>query len=181
MKIVAISGKRESGKSLLASFLEHNHGFERWSLADDLKRRALRDFPLLRPSQLWGNEKEIPTGYIRTDGSPLTGRDILIRMGTFYRSVDALYWCKQFDPKIGDLIVIDDLRFVNEMRYFKENHETYFVRLERDEEAIGKKALDDLSETEMDSFTGWNYRLEASLNKLPKDLEIFANRIASTI
>jgi phosphomevalonate kinase len=173
MQLLCISGKRESGKSLLASYLEHYHGWARFSLADDLKRRCLKDFGLTT-KQLWGNEKELPTQYIRTDANPLTARDIMIRMGIFYRSVDSLYWCKQFDPRIGDKIVIDDLRFLNEIKYFTENYKAKAVRLNRSQDAIGKAALDDLSETEMDNYQHWDWVLPEDENKSPADLQRYA-------
>lgn len=171
---LGISGKRESGKSLLASYLEHYYGFVRFSLADELKKMAMKEFKLL-PVQLWGNQKEEPTQYRRTDGSMFTGRDILIRMGTFYRSIDNLYWCRKFDPRIGDKIVIDDIRFLNEVEFFKAEYGAKFVRLERHQELKPhKSALDDLSETEMDSYKEFDFKLEADLNRTPDDLHRFA-------
>lgn len=180
MTLVCVSGKRESGKSLLASFLEHDYGFERFSLADDLKKRAMRDFGL-QPRQLWGTDKESPTQYQRTDGSMYTARDILIRMGTFYRSIDKLFWCKQFDPRIGDKIVCDDMRFVNELMYFKDNYKAILIRLHRSQEAIGKAALDDLSETELDAHKEWDFVLPEERNNTPDDLKQFASYISSHI
>ena len=175
MQLLCISGKRESGKSLLSSYLEHYHGWARFSLADDLKRRALKDFHLTT-KQLWGNEKEVPTGYVRTDGNPLTARDVLIRMGTFYRSIDKLFWCKQFDSRIGDKIVCDDLRFLNEVTYFKENYDAKIVRLNRYQELKPHSAaLDDLSETEMDSYKKYDWVLPEDENKTPSDLQIYAD------
>lgn len=182
MKLVLISGKRESGKSLLASYLEHEFGFERFSLADDLKKRVLVDFPLIRSSQLWGNEKETPTPYIRTDGSFYTGRDILIRVGSLYRSIDPLFWCKKFDPRIGDKIVCDDLRFINEAHFFLSEYKAKFVRIERKQELKPTpRALDDLSETEMDKYEKWDYRLNEEDNIIPNDLKIFASKIAKSL
>lgn len=174
MQLLMISGKRESGKSLLASYLEHYHGWERFSLADDLKKRVLKDFNL-NTKQLWGNEKESPTQYKRTDGSMYTGRDILIRMGTFYRSIDHLFWCKQFDPRIGDKIVCDDLRFLNEVMYFKQTYNAKIVRLNRLQELKPHSAaLDDLSETEMDSYGDYDWSLSEEENKTPGDLQKYA-------
>ena len=179
MIFLGISGKRESGKSLLASYLEHYHGWARFSLADDLKKRAMKDFNLL-PNQLWGKDKEVPTQYVRTNGEPLTARDILIRMGTFYRSVDQLFWCKQFDPRIGDRIVCDDIRFVNEIKYFKDVYGAKFIRLDRFQELCPHKAaLDDLSEQELDGYKEWDYKLKAEDNKYAKDLENFASYLTS--
>lgn len=171
--ILGISGKRESGKSLLASYLEHYHGWTRFSLADELKKRCMKDFSL-SPSQLWGKEKESPTQFQRTDGSMFTARDILIRVGSLYRSIDQLYWCKQFDSRIGDKIVCDDIRFLNEVTYFKTKFGAKFVRLNRTEEATGKRALDDLSETEMDGYKDFDWILPAEHNKVSKDLQQYA-------
>jgi hypothetical protein len=176
MILLGISGKRESGKSLLGTFLAKNHNWVKWSLADNLKHRAMQDFKL-KPHQLWGTDKEVATSYTRTDGSPFTARDILIRMGTFYRSIDRLFWCKQFDARIGDKVVIDDIRFINEIRYFKSEYDGHFVRLHRSQEAIGKAALDDLSETELDNYRDWDFELTAERNNVPADLEKLAEYI----
>lgn len=172
--ILGISGKRESGKSLLASYLEHYHGWVRFSLADELKKKCMADFKLL-PNQLWGKEKETPTGYRRTNGSNWTARDILIRVGEVYRSVDQLFWCRKFDPRIGDFIVCDDIRFENEVRYFKSTYQTKFVRLERYQELCPHKAaLDDYSEQDLDKFKDWDFKLNADLNKTAADLKQYA-------
>lgn len=175
--LLGISGKRESGKSLLASYLEHYHGFARFSLADELKKKVMADWKL-KPSQLWGKEKESPTQYTRSNGAPLTGRDIMIREGVYRRSIDPLYYCHHFDVGIGDFIVCDDIRFNNELNYFKSNYGAKFVRLDRSQEAIGKAALDDLSETEMDDYQDWDFKLAAHNNNVAKDLELFASYLA---
>lgn len=175
MQLFCISGLRGSGKSLLASFLEHKHGFERFSLADELKKECLRDWKLLTPQMLWGKDKEIPTGYKRRQGQPLTARDIMIRHGEYRRSIDELHWCKKFDPNIGERIAIDDLRFKNEVEYFKK-HGAKFVRIERKKELnIFKAALDDQSESELNNFAEWDFKLDAEHNQTPKDLERFAS------
>lgn len=180
MILLGISGKRESGKSLLASFLEHYHGWARFSLADELKKEVMRDWKLT-PAQLWGKEKETPTQYKRTDGSPLTARDIMIRHGIYKRSIDPLYFCKRFESGIGDKIVCDDIRFLNEINYFKSHFGAKFVRIERSQEAIGKAALDDLSETELDTFKDWDILLPAERNVISDDLKSFASYITNIL
>lgn len=180
MRFLGISGLRGSGKSLLASYLEHYHGYARFSLADELKKEVLRDWGLA-PNQLWGKDKETPTQYKRTNGAPLTSRDIMIRHGVYRRSIDPLYFCKKFDSRIGDNIVCDDLRFLNEMSFFKQFNPR-FIRIERLQELnIFKAALDDTSETELNSFKDWDYKLEADLNRTPEDLKRFAEYIASHV
>lgn len=171
MKILCVSGKRESGKSLLASRLEHYHGWTRFSLADDLKREVMRAWGLTS-TQLWGNQKEAPTTYQRPDGSYFTARDIMIQEGNYRRSIDPLYYCKKFDSSIGDKIVIDDIRFANERIFFRVYHKAKFVRLERE---IGKPGLNDPSETELDSFQEWDWTLRKENNVNASDLQAYAS------
>ncbi len=173
-KILCISGLRGSGKSLLASYLEHNHGWERFSLANELKKEVMRDWKLT-PAMLWGKDKEIPTGYKRRQGQDLTARDIMIRHGEYRRSIDELYWCRQFNPEIGEKIVIDDLRFKNETQFFTVLG-AKFVRIERKMELnIYSAALDDQSETELNDWGKWDYKLTEDLNVTSKDLENYAD------
>lgn len=177
--ILGISGKRGSGKSLLASYLEHEYGWARFSLADALKKEVLRDWKLA-PSMLWGKDKEVPTGYTRQHphNYPLTARDIMIRHGEYRRSIDQLYWCKLFDPGIGDKVVIDDIRFLNEVSYFRDKYAANFVRIERKLELnIFKAALDDKSENELDHGVDWTFKLEAENNVTSEDLKRFASYI----
>lgn len=174
VKILCISGPRGSGKSLLASYLEHDHGWERFSLANELKKEVMRDWGL-SPVQLWGKDKEVPTGYKRRQGQDLTGRDIMIRHGEYRRSIDALYWCKKFDPRIGDKIVVDDLRFINEVHYFRQ-FGAKFVRIERKPELnVYKAALDDASENELNNWGEFDWRLSANENVTSDDLKRFSS------
>jgi phosphomevalonate kinase len=187
IKLLGISGKRESGKSTLAKYLQEDHGFKRLSLANPLKEMCKQLYGL-KDDQVYGTFKESPTQYRRTDGSFYTPRDILIREGCLKRSIDPDFWCK----KLGDSMrlssfdtssyVIDDIRFLNEIQYLKEIFPPIkIVRLERSQEAIGKAALDDLSETELDSYKDWDFILLKELNRTPKDLKKFADYLAAHI
>lgn len=180
--ILGISGKRGSGKTTLAKNLEQ-FGFVRLSLAGELKQKCKMEFGLTE-DQVNGAFKESPTQYRRTDGSFFTPRDIMIRMGTFYRSIDKNFWLKQLDAQISleDKIVIDDIRFTNEIDYLKDKYNAKFVRIEREEELnCFKAALDDLSENELDGFKEWDYLLIKECNRYPNDLMQFAEYINDTI
>lgn len=178
MKIIGISGKRESGKSSLARFLEE-YRYKRLSLATPLKEMCMRLYGLTR-DQVYGVFKESMTKYKRTDGSFYTPRDILIREGCLKRSIDPDFWCRKLDEEIMnskvEKVVIDDIRFLNEINYFKKLG-AKFVRLERSQEVIGKAALDDLSETELDNYKDWDAILPAHLNNNLDDLKQFAQKV----
>jgi hypothetical protein len=180
--VLGISGVRGSGKSLLGLHLT-KYGFERISLASWLKQEAVCKFGLTS-AQVYGTEKETPTQYVRTDGSPLTGRDILIRMGVFYRSIDPLWFCKKLEEEIkpNGKYVIDDIRFVNEINFFKDLYRAKFVRIERLPELnVYKAALDDLSETELNNQASWDWVLPAELNKTSEDLAMFASVLNASL
>lgn len=181
MKIICISGKRGTGKSLLATFLEKK-GYRRLPLARALKDKCLMDFNLTE-EQVNGVCKESPTQFKDADGKFLTPRDIMIRLGAFYRSIDPLYWCHKVAERIYeceiyapglDKFVIDDVRFLNEVKFFKEMG-AKFVRLERYPELnVFKEALDDISETELDHYGDWDHLVGGHINKTPQDLERLA-------
>lgn len=175
--LICISGLRGSGKSLLASYLEHYHGWTRFSLAEELKKECLRDWKKLTPAHLWGKDKEVPTGYFRRQGQPLTGRDIMIRHGEYRRSINENYWCEKFDPSVGDKIVVDDLRFKNEVEFFRK-HGARFVRIERKPELnVYGAALDTQSETELNENVVWDVILPAERNVNAEDLRRFAEEL----
>ncbi len=183
--LIGISGKRETGKSSLAKALVKNHGFIRLSLADPLKLMCQELYGLTN-EQLFGTEKETPTKYRRTDGSYFTPRDILIREGCLKRSIDPFFWCKQLHEQLENYsmdstasnFVIDDIRFVNEIHYFNKLG-AKFVRLERSQRAIGKAALDDLSECELDSYKDWDSILLEDFNRDLEDLKRFAEYLVT--
>lgn len=180
--VLCISGKRGAGKSLLAKSLE-KYGFHRMSLAAELKNKCRQEFGFTE-DQVNGAFKESPTQYRRTDGSFFTPRDVMIRMGTFYRSIDRNFWLKALKPymEMEDRIVIDDIRFLNEIEFMKREYNAKFIRIERAQNLnVFKAALDDLSETELDTFQDWDYLLLSPFNRVPEDLEQFADHIDSTV
>src|SRR4051812_35406072 len=91
--VIGLSGKRGSGKDTLAAQMAPL-GWQRLAFADVLKERCREDFGLTK-DQTDGVLKESPTSYKRTDGSMLTPRDIMIRCGLYFRSIDPLYWVKK--------------------------------------------------------------------------------------
>jgi len=182
MLILGISGKRGTGKSTLANSLRNRAGFEEISLAAPLKEMVRRDLGLTI-DQTDGPFKEAPTQYRRTDGSFFTPRDIMIRVGTLYRSFDPQFWVKKAFSNLtdGGLYVVSDVRFANECNAIKELG-GLLVRIDRSQDLnIFKAALDDLSETELDAWGKWDFKLDARDNKNISDLTRFADSIVSAI
>lgn len=179
MKLLGISGKRGVGKTTLAKFLVRNHGFLRVSLASPLKEMCKRDYGLTEEA-VDGPLKESPTKFKYDAGAYYTARDILILEGNLKRRIDPDFFCKkalhcmhQLGP--SSKFVIDDIRFLNELNYFKKEG-AKFVRLERAETL---PILADLSETELDNYPEWDGRLIRELNRVPEDLEKFAAFLAA--
>jgi hypothetical protein len=179
--ILGISGKRGTGKSLLAKYLTEI-GWREMSFARELKRRVREDFGL-GTEHTDGSLKEQPTHYIRRSNcTEWTPREIMIEYGQFFRSVDPDFWVKQIFKHIDRIpletaVVIPDVRFLNEAQYIKYRG-GMLVRLERDPKInIYKEELNDASECELDNYPGFNMIIPKEANNFPEDLQFLAKRI----
>lgn len=121
-RIIALTGLAGSGKSTVA-YLLTKAGGEQIAFAEPLKRFCGEVFGFTR-AQLYGPsaERERPSPrFTRPDGTPLTPRYALQTLGTEWgRNCDPDVWAKAGLLKAeqlagaGQLVVITDLRFVNE-------------------------------------------------------------------
>jgi hypothetical protein len=153
MKVVALSGKMHSGKSYVAERLVEEYGFHHVSYAQAIKD----DIAGMGFSSLHIKHK------------PYWMRQLLQAYGQARRAVNPCHWVDQvsariwmlylrrhlFEPEV--MIVIDDMRFKNEMRALKElgedmsECEVYFVRLHREGyDRTGIPGAEDASETDLD-------------------------------
>lgn len=131
MKIVLLTGYAKNGKDFLFKLLDEKYPlkFTRYAFADALKD-DLKDF-------LWSKTK--------LDVWNLTGetkdkiRPLLVAYGCMQRDLgDGLHWVRKVEQQMwaGDeayhnIPVITDCRFLNELLYFKEKHETFVVKVSR--------------------------------------------------
>lgn len=185
MNLIAISGKRRSGKTTLGRILATKFGYHPISLAEPLKNMCSLHFGLSY-DQTDGVFKEQPTQYkdYSSDYSPryLTPREIMIKTGQFYRSIDPDFWTKKLFKQIQEVsqaqmqtFVVTDVRFKNEMEWMK-RHAAICVRLERDQQLTGT-SINDPSETELDDYYKWDIAVPQEENVNMTDLDKVAERI----
>jgi len=156
MRVIALSGKRESGKSTCADYLVRKYGAVKVSFATALREELIafgypRDLIYLKPT-------------------PPEIRALLIAHGNGRRFTDPSYWVKKLLDAItglmitAHLVVIDDLRFWNEAEKLR----TLKVDLVRVGRAWGqgrdfiKGVDDDPSETDLDEWNDWDRTIIAS-------------------
>ena len=150
MKVIGISGKKQSGKDTVAAMLSLMYpGCVKYYFAGELKKEVARACG-------------VTTEYI--DQHKPNFRLILQGWGTdFRRNVYGDdYWLKKMDIALESLhtfkyLLIPDVRFKNEYEWVK-GHGGVMIRLERPSSAIDTHP----SETELDSQKEWDYVLDNS-------------------
>lgn len=200
--VVAISGKKGSGKTTLGQILVNDYGWNMVNFADSLKEMAGRELNL-SSEQTDGNLKEliIPSlpkpstykgDYVVDDGY-WTPREIMIEIGKVYRSFDKNFWVNKAYDWMNDVMndafslvrnelglirfVISDLRYLNEAEFVK-LHGGLLVRLERNPLLnIYKTMSDDPSECELDNYNKWDLHVSEKENQTIEDLQRIAHDI----
>jgi adenylate kinase family enzyme len=148
--ILGLSGKRGTGKTTTANYLVKYYGFKKLSFADLLKTQASKVFEFTE-EQLNGKEKEKP--YFKNGETP---RDFFIKYGQLIRYFDSEYWVTETLKQAHKLprVVIDDVRYPNEIEGIKKAGECKIIRLERYKHLnIYKTELNDESETLLDYYS----------------------------
>lgn len=140
---VALSGKAGCGKSTIAKNLVKYHGFVRMSFATRLKEISKELFPA------------------RMSAPKEEHRKTLQLFGCFCRLIDPNCWVQIVVNQIHalDRVVIDDVRFVNEIQALKKLSFN-LIRIERSDElrkAWGYNVLDPHpSERDLDIVERWD-------------------------
>lgn len=127
-RLVAISGYAQSGKTTIASYLDDRYGYVRYRFADTLKN-MLRTMGLT-DNQIDGDEKEVPLDLLCGH----TPRYAMQTLGTEWGrcSIGQEIWINAWSNSVKkylqndsdsmewDRIVVDDVRFINELEKVKE-------------------------------------------------------------
>lgn len=176
MRLIGISGKRGTGKSLLGKILSEQFGFVPLSFAKELKERVRGDFGLREIETDGGAKEKVLPEY------GLSPREIMIKYGQFFRSIDPDYWVRRTLRHVkreGDYC-ITDVRFRNEADAITKLGGVV-VRLERLPELnVYKGTIDDESENALDSYS-FSSVLVAEHNKTPEDLLAYALFLCATV
>jgi len=128
------------------------------AFADPIKKAAKVIYPQLSDEDLWGpseRRNKVITGYVNPlTQEPLTVRNVLTQIGAWGRSTNPDCWA---NSTIGEaksillnygLVVISDLRFLNELKIVREN-KGKIVRVVRP--SVTYK-VDDISEKDLDGY-----------------------------
>lgn len=172
-KIIAISGKKQSGKNTLSSYIEEfaqskNYSVGKYSFAYELKY-FLVNAMMLDNSQVWGSEPQkntktqylwdnLPEGISQGRTGFITSRELMQIFGTdvMRNMFSDTIWTDNTISRIlndsYDFALIEDLRFQNEIRSLLK-YPSYFIRLTRGQE----QGDSHVSEKNLDSF---NWDLE---------------------
>ena len=126
MKIICISGKRCAGKDYFANLLKKKYEDNQvYRLADEVKRKyaAINDKDFNRLLY----DRQYKEQY----------RQGVIDLGTKERANDSFVWCKKLDEQIRNDgtsgAIIADVRYPNEMEYFKEKYNVITIRIVADD------------------------------------------------
>lgn len=185
MRIVAVSGKKGSGKDTLGKFLIEREGFVRLSFADVLKDMVSEQYDIPREWLDDSDFKEAPLykypvqtrdafgemihSFLDKEFKEVNGtkywtpRALAILEGSVKRSVNVSYWVNTVINQIafGDITkdyVITDLRYKSEVEQLRSffGKALVTVRLNRIE---GTPSLDP-SEVDLDNFGGFNITIK---------------------
>jgi len=154
--IIAIMGKKGCGKSTASKHLELSHGFKRISFADPLKCMLLSLG--LSSEELWGSKKEVPSELL----GGKTPRHAMQTLGTEWgrNLIYKDFWVSAWKLQVGKCstpIVVDDLRYLNEVKSIKD--------------LGGRIILIERAETTVKDM----HISELELEKIPYDVKILNN------
>jgi dephospho-CoA kinase len=192
LKKIAIAGRANSGKNTIAQLLANrlcNHPKEYATLAfaDPIKESLLLMCPWADPECLYGSSQlrnQIIPNMKNKFGEPLTYRQALIDIGTLGRTYKPDIWVDVMHDRIQKLplieregiqkklLMITDLRFINEMTYLREQN-FFIIKVMRDTPIL----INHGTETEQEKIPASNFDYVLDNNSNLDDLRIKVSKI----
>ena len=170
-KIIVLSGKQYSGKDTVAKILlKKLSGFKRVGIGDAIK------LEYSRRTGLSVEEIEKNKANYRPD---------LINLGNEGRAISDTFWLNALLEIEGNLI-IPDMRLKKEYAFFEKNN-AFKIRVNSSYENRSKRGTvvkdDDLTETDLDDITSWDYVIEnnSSYEDLIKNTDALIEKIKIAI
>jgi hypothetical protein len=180
----AISGKANSGKNTTATLLgeelinfnkEIYKEFKIFGFADPMKEMILKMYPYTNPEILWGTSELRMT---KIPGTDMTYRQLLMDIGKLGRSYNPNVWAdatvsmsNQYAIN-GNISIISDLRFKNELRAL-EKDQFFLIRIKRPQnpnsfvsQDISEIDLDDIPDSQFDAVIINDSSLEELKSKI---------------
>jgi len=149
---IAISGKMCSGKSFITNLLikhfeKENKYFKKLSFADDVYKIARELFNMKTKN-----------------------RQLLQSIGTKMREIDPDIWTKSTTLRTQNhkFVIIDDLRFPNELHYLKQNNFT-LIRLNISKKEQIKRLKETYPDTFKQHLENLNHQSETSFDNISND------------
>lgn len=194
LHVIALSGKAGSGKStfaeLLKGELENQFHLEvkTASFASSLKQEVASTFMVSDRSVLYDQErkKESLPDYVKNFAQELgipqveNYRELMQAYGDFKRKDNPNYFSdilierlKGFEASNVPCIIIDDLRYLNEIEVLRNSR--FIVTIIRLEHCNPVKDQH-RSETDLDSFNGWDYKFCPDYGKLKDCVDLFLKK-----
>jgi len=135
---IALSGKQRAGKDTFADYLVKHHGYAKFSIAEEIKAIALKNFRITKDSK--------------------NGRVFLQRLGLLPRElISESFWIEKLwqDIQYMDNVIITDVRYRDE-GYFFSTKGFKMIRIESLREERVKRGVlsgeDNISETDLDDY-----------------------------
>ncbi|MEI8365876.1 MAG: phytanoyl-CoA dioxygenase family protein [Parachlamydiaceae bacterium] len=165
-KIIAFLGPKRVGKDTSADFLANKYGYQKYALADPMKKAVQLLFNFSN-EQLWGDEKEIldpvwqvtPREIMQFIGIDVLFNELGDRFPHLSKVDGKTFYIRSFETCLknspNNLFVISDLRMQEDVTALKKMG-AVIIRLERS----GVNATDShISEEGVNSVTGYEYTI----------------------
>ena len=168
MKVIILSGKAESGKSMSANMIKErlNKKTIIISYASYLKEYAknIIDWDL--------DEKNKPRTFLQEIGDLVKEIDPKFLINRVLQDIEVY-------KNYFDIIIISDARFVDEIELVKEKYDSVVIRINGKDNNLTLKEKNHNTETSLDDYNNYDYIIDNNSTK--EELEIKINEVLEDI